>query len=181
MGQDVVWIALVNLVSAAIFLMIPLLYRFGELVAALVFFAVAYASITVLCWHLGTGSGALFDHLVAATMVLILGVDHIVLASVLAAVLAATVIALDVLVRYNTGVQPDWSYRLGFILTVISAWVMVVAVVWYALREIRRARQAMEAEYERSETLLANILPATIADGAEYLMRNIIADKYDDA
>ena len=181
-GQDVVWIALVNLGSAAIFLMIPLLYRFGELVAALVFFAVAYTSITVLCWHLGTGSGALFYYLVAATlMVLILGVDHIVLASALAAVLAATVIALDVLVRYNTGVQPDWSYRLGFILTVISAWVMVVAVVWYALREIRRARQAMEAEYERSETLLANILPATIAERLKDPTRNIIADKYDDA
>ena len=113
-GQDVVWIALVNLVSAAIFLMIPLLYRFGELAAALVFFGVAYVSITVLCWHLGTGSGALFYYLVAATLMgLILGVDHIVLAAVLAAGLAATVIALDVLIRYNTGVQPDWSYRLG--------------------------------------------------------------------
>jgi adenylate cyclase len=114
-------------------------------------------------------------------MVLILGVDHIVLASALAAVLAATVIALEVVVPYNTGVQPDWAYRSGFLLTVISAWVMVVAVVWYALREIRRARQAMEAEYERSETLLTNILPATIAQRLKDPTRNIIADKYDDA
>jgi adenylate cyclase len=114
-------------------------------------------------------------------MVLILGVDRIVLASALAAVLAATVIALEVIVPYKTGVQPDWAYRLGFILTVISAWVMVVAVVWYVLREVRRARRAMEAEYERSETLLANILPATIAERLKDPTRNIIADKYDDA
>ena len=33
-GQDVLWIAVLNLASGAIFLMIPLLYRFGELVAA---------------------------------------------------------------------------------------------------------------------------------------------------
>ena len=58
---------------------------------------------------------------------------------------------------------------------------MVVAVVWYALREIRRAREAMEAEYERSERLLTNILPATIAERLKDPSRNIIADKYDDA
>ena len=181
-GQDVLWIPMLNLASGAIFLMIPLLYRFGELVAPLVFFFVAYTSITVLCWHLGTGSGLPFYYLVAATlMVLILGVEHIGLASVLAALGATTVIVLAILVPYNTGVQPDWSFRLGFILSVISAWVMVVAVVWYALREIRRASEAMESEYERSERLLTNILPATIAQRLKDPSRNIIADKYDDA
>ncbi len=181
-GQDIVWIALLNIASGALFLLIPLLYRFGEVVPALVFFVVSTTSITVVCWHLGTGSGLLFYYLVAATiMVLILGVDHLVLASVLAAVLAATVIALEVFVPYNTGVQPDWAFRLGFVLTVVSAWGMVVAVVWYALREIRRARKAMEAEYNRSETLLTNILPATIAERLKDPSRNIIADKYDDA
>jgi adenylate cyclase len=180
-SQDV-WVTVLNLASGAIFVMLPLLYRFGELVAPLVFFFVAYASITVLCWRLGTGSGLPFYYLLAATlMVLILGVEHIVLASVLAALGAATIIALAILVPYNTGVQPDWAFRLGFILTVVSAWVMVVAVVWYALREIRRAREAMEAEYDRSERLLTNILPATIAQRLKDPSRNIIADKYDDA
>ena len=181
-GQDVWWIAVVNLASGAIFLMIPLLYRFGELVAPVVFFVVAYASITVVCWHLGTGSGLPFFYLVSATlMVLVLGIDHIVLASLLAALGAATVITLELVVPYQTAVQPDWAFRSGFILTVISSWAMVIAVVWYALREIRRAREAMEAEYERSERLLTNILPATIAQRLKDPSRNIIADKYDDA
>jgi adenylate cyclase len=181
-GQDVLWIGLLNLASGVIFLLIPLLYKYGELVAPLVFFFVAYASITVVWWHLGTGSGMPFYYLVAATlMVLILGIDHIILASALAAFLAATVIALGTVVPYNTGVQPDWAFRLGFVLTVTSAWVMVVAVAWYALRETRRARLAMEAEYERSERLLTNILPATIAQRLKDPSRNIIADKYDDA
>jgi adenylate cyclase len=181
-GQDVLWIAVVNLASSTIFLLIPLVYRFGELVAPLLFFFVAYTSITVLCWHLGTGSGPPFFYLVAATlMVLILGSEHLVLASALAALGAATVIALELLVPYNTGVQPDWAFRTGFILSVITAWIMVVAVVSFALREIRRAREAMESEYERSERLLTNILPATIAERLKDPSRNIIADKYDDA
>ncbi|WP_041312089.1 adenylate/guanylate cyclase domain-containing protein [Mycobacterium sp. JS623] len=180
-GPDV-WTAVINLASGVIFLLIPLLYPLGELVAPLVFVVVAYATITVVCWHLGTGSGLPFYYLVAATlMVLILGIDHILLASLLAALGVATVIALEFLVPYNTGAQPDWAFRLGFILSVISAWVMVVAVVWYALRETRRARLAMEAEYERSERLLTNILPSTIAQRLKDPSRNIIADKYDDA
>jgi adenylate cyclase len=181
-GQDVVWIATVNLFSGVFFLLTPLLYKFGELVAPLVFYFVAYATITVVCWHLGTGSGMPFYYLVAATlMVLILGVDHIVLASVLAAFGAASVVALEIFVPYNTGLQPDWALRSGFVLTVISAFAMVVAVAWYALRETRRARLALEAEYERSERLLTNILPATIAQRLKDPSRNIIADKYDDA
>jgi adenylate cyclase len=104
-----------------------------------------------------------------------------VLTSVLAAFNAATVIALEVLVPYNTGVQPDWAYRFGFIFTIISAFAMLIAVATYALREIRRARLAMEAEYDRSERLLTNILPTTIAQRLKDPSRNIIADKYDDA
>lgn len=181
-GQDVVWIAMVNVASGAVFLMIPLLYRFGELVAPLVFYLVAYTTISVVCWHLGTGSGMPFYYLVAATlMVLILGIDHILLAAVLAALGAATVIALELLVPYDTGVLPDWALKSGFMFNVVSAWTMVVAVAWYALRETRRARLAMEAEYERSERLLTNILPATIAQRLKDPSRNIIADKYDDA
>jgi adenylate cyclase len=181
-GVDVWWIPLVNLASGAVFLLIPLLYRFGDLVAPLVFFFAAYASITVLCWNVGTGSGLQFYFLVAATlMVVILGIDHIVLTSGLAAFGAATVLWLEFNVPNDTGAQPEWSFTMGFVLTVVTAWIMVVAVVWYALREIARARQAMEAEYERSERLLANILPAAIAERLKDPSRNIIADKYDDA
>jgi adenylate cyclase len=181
-GFDVWWIPLVNLVSGAIFLLTPLLYRFGELVAPLVFFFAAYASITVVCWNVGTGSGLQFYYLVAATlMVVILGIDHIVLTTVLSALGAATVLWLEFAVPNDTGAQPKWSFMMGFVLTVVSAWIMVVAVVWYALREIARARQAMEAEYERSERLLTNILPAAIAERLKDPSRNIIADKYDDA
>jgi adenylate cyclase len=182
LGPDLLWMAILNLVSAVILLFVPLLYKYGELVAPLVFFLVSYASITVVGWHIGTGSGMQFYFLVAATlMVLILGIDHIVLASVLAGLGAATAIALEFLVPDDTGVLPQWARTSGFVITTISAWILVVATVWYALREIGRAREAMESEYERSEKLLTNILPATIAERLKDPSRNIIADKYDDA
>lgn len=181
-GEIVWWIPAINLSSAVLFAMIPLLCRFGELVAPLMFFAVAYASITVVCIQIGTGSGLQFYFVVAAAItVIVLGIDHLVLASALAAIGAVVVILLELFVPDDTGSQPHWSFTLSFILVVISAWILLVATLWYALREIHRARQAMEAEYERSERLLTNILPATVADRLKDPARTVIADKYDDA
>jgi adenylate cyclase len=180
-GQDW-WVTAINLGSAAAFAMIPRLCGMGELVAPIVFFVVSYCTITVLCIYLGTGSGLQFYFVVAAAIVLVvLGPDHIVLASILAAVGAATVILLEYFVPNDTGTQPPWAFKVSFALTVITAWLLVIATIWFALREIRRTREAMEAEYERSERLLANILPASIAERLKDPSRNIIADKYDDA
>jgi len=180
-GQDW-WVTAVNLGSAAVYFLIPRMCGWGELVAPLVFIAVSYTTIMVLTIHLGTGVGLQFYFVVAAAiMLVVLGIDHIVLACALSAVGAAAVIWLELFVPNDTGAQPPWALRTSFILTVITAWILVVATLWYSLREIRRAREAIEAEYDRSERLLTNILPATIAERLKDPSRTVIADKYDDA
>jgi adenylate cyclase len=175
-------IALINFVTAAIFVMTPFLHRFGELVAPLTLIFTAYVSLSVVCWTVGTGSGLQLYFLVAATVVvLVLGTERIVLAATLVAVGAAIVITLQFLVPVDTGVQPQWAVRVGFVVSTISACVMIIATVWYALREIARAEDSMEQEYERSESLLGNILPASIAARLKSPSTDVIADKYDEA
>jgi adenylate cyclase len=176
------WTGIINIVGAAIYASIPFLHRFGELLPPLAFIGTAYVSIFTICWFVGTGSGLQFYFLVAACLIVLqLGVDRIFLASILAAIAAGMVIALQFLVPRDTGAQPVWALSLSFVVTTVSACVMVVTTVWYSVREIVRAEAAMELEYERSEALLANILPASIADRLKDPARNIIADKYDDA
>lgn len=176
------WTGVVNLVAAAIYALIPLLHRFGELVAPLTFLGTAYVLIFVICWAIGTRSGLQFYFLVAACLVvLLLGVERIVLASTLAALAAGLVIALEFLVPRDTGIQPPWATSLGFVVSAVSATAMVVVTLWYALRDTARAEAAMEIEYERSEALLANMLPASIAARLKDPDRNVIADKYDEA
>jgi adenylate cyclase len=176
------WTGGINIAGAVIYATIPWLHRFGELVAPLTFICTAYVSIFVICWIVGTGSGLQFYFLVASCLVVLqLGVDRIVLAATLAAIAAGLVIALQFLVPRDTGAEPPWSLSVGFVVTTISGCVMVVTTVWYAVREIVRAEAALEMEYERSETLLANILPASVAERLKDPARNIIADKYDDA
>ena len=179
---DTLWIGFVNLISAALFLSIPQLYRFGEVVAPVVFLIVAYAVITVASVVIGSGVGLHFYYVVAAAIVvLVLGVDHIVVASTLAGSGALIVIALETWVPHDTGLQPEWAFRLGFVVNTIAVWVLIVATVSFAMRETARAERAMEFEYQRSEALLANILPTAIAERLKDPGHTIVADGYDDA
>ncbi len=182
LGGPVWWVGLLNLFFAAIFVAVPLLYRFGELIAPLTFFLFAYVSVGFICYTMGTGSGLQFYFLVSATLVvLVFGIERIVLASAIVAFGVAGTIALELLVPNDRGLGPPWMLTVGFVSSVVGSTVIVMATIWYAMREIDRAEKAMEAEYQRSESLLANILPASIAARLKDPTRNIIADKYDDA
>ncbi|MFY1620964.1 adenylate/guanylate cyclase domain-containing protein [Micromonospora sp. WMMD736] len=175
-------LALLNLTCALVFLAIPKLYRFGELVAPLTFFVLAYLSVSFSCYSVGTGSGLQFYFLVSASLVvLVLGIERLALSAALVTLGVAAMIALELLVPDDRGLRPEWLTTVGFVSSAVASALMVFATVWYALREIARAERAMEAEYQRSEQLLANILPASIAQRLKDPSRSIIADKYDDA
>ena len=175
-------VGVLNFIAASIFACIPLLHRVHPLVAPLTLVFASFVSLTVICVSLGTGSGLQFYFLVSATVaLLVFGTDHVVLASVLAAVNAALVIFLEFTVPNDTGSQPEWSLKLGFATSVVTAFIIVAATLLYALRAIERAESAMDAEYERSEELLTNILPGTVAERLKNPSTTIIADKYEDA
>ena len=172
----------INILAAMVFAIVPLLNRFGELVAPLTFIGTAYVAVFTVTLDVGTGGGSQLFFLVGACLaVLLLGTEHIALAAALAAIAAGLMIALEFLVPRDTGVQPHWVMSLSFVLTTVSACVMVVVTIWFALREARRAEAVMEVEYDRSEALLANMLPSSIAARLKDPERNLIADKYDDA
>jgi adenylate cyclase len=181
-SQSFGYLGFVNLGTAALFAVIPLLYRFGELVAPLALLTVAYLSMTFLCWHFGTGIGVQFYFVIAAAAaVMVLGIERIGLAIAAAAIGVSLVIALQFTVPRDAGAEPAWFISVGFIVNTIAAGVLAVAIVWYGLRQIASAEAAMEQEYARSEALLANILPASIALRLKDRSRSVIADKYDDA
>ena len=181
-GPKILALGLVNVGTAIAFMLIPLLHRFGDVIASLTFVTVAFASLTFVGWHIGTDSGLQFYYIVSASLaVLVLGVEHLVMASVVVAIGAGLTIASQFMVPGDTGIQPRWAVDFGFVLTTISACVMIFATVYYAMREVSRAEAAMEVEYGRSEALLANILPATIAARLKDPAHGVIADRYEDA
>lgn len=181
-GGGFAWLGVVNILCGLAFLSIPRLCPLGEVVAPVTFVVVAYVSVSFFCYTMGTDSGLQFYFLVAASLtVLTLGIERIALASLIAGTGVALIIVLELTVPGDRGLGPSWFLKVGFICSVVSTVVMIVATLWYTLRETERAERAMEAEYERSERLLANILPETIADRLKDPARSVIADKYDDA
>ncbi|RZT14390.1 adenylate cyclase [Mycobacterium sp. BK558] len=181
-GGSLWWLGVINILCGLAFLSIPRLCPLGEIVAPVTFVVFAYLSVGFFCYTMGTGSGLQFYFLVSASLVvLVLGIERIALAAVIAAIGVVLIIALELTVPNDRGIGPPWMLTVGFISSVVSSVVMILATLWYSLRETERAEQAMEAEYERSERLLANILPETIADRLKDPARSVIADKYDDA
>lgn len=183
LGGFGVWqLGLVNLVTGLVFVAIPVLHRFGELVAPLAFIAVAYGSIFFITCSLGTDSGLQFYYLAASSvLVLVLGVERIALAGALAGLGALLAVVLELTVPGVVGNQPAYTLKIGFVTSVVTSCVLAFATLWYALREIARAESAMEMEYDRSERLLTNMLPATIAERLKDPDHESIADRYDDA
>ncbi|MGP4053436.1 adenylate/guanylate cyclase domain-containing protein [Mycobacterium sp. 4D054] len=182
LGGALWWVGAINICCGVVFLAIPRLCPLGPLVAPLTFVVFAYTSVGFFCYTVGTGSGLQFYFLVASSLVvLILGIERIALASAIAAVGVALTIALELTVPHDRGLGPSWTLTVGFVSSVVGSAVMIVATIWYTLREIERAEAAMEAEYDRSEQLLANILPETIAERLKEPTRTVIADGYDDA
>jgi adenylate cyclase len=56
--------------------------------------------------------------------------------------------------------------------------VILFAIVYYAVRQIRHAEDAAEREHARSEALLANILPSPVAARLKTGVEEVIADRY---
>jgi adenylate cyclase len=167
--------AVVNMVATLIFAAIPLLHRFGALAAPLVFSITAYATIFLLSFLLGIGSGTQFYCLViAALVILFLGTEHIVLSAVVCAAAAVLIIALETFVPRDTGLQTPVMTFASFITTTIASCGVLFTIVLYGVREAER-------EHARSESLLVNILPAAIATRLKRYTESAIADTYDAA
>lgn len=181
-GSGVAYIGLINLATAGILLSIPLLNRFGNLWAALTFVVVAFSSLTFVGMRIGTDSGVQFYYLVSASLaVLVLGLRHLALAGAVTVIGAALCVGLQFMAPADTGIQPRWAVDAAFVFATAGASVLIFATVWYAMREVDRAESAMDVEYNRSEALLANILPASVAEQLKDPSHGVIAHRYDAA
>jgi adenylate cyclase len=174
-------LAAINIVVASILAAIPLMHRFGELAATLTYGLVSYTAIFVICLMLGTDSGMQLQYLaIAAGAVLVVGPDRIFLIAVFAVTGIALIIALELLAPGDTGLLTPSLMIWNFIGCVIATSAILIAIVFYAVRQTSRAEAAAQKEYRRSEALLANILPIPVAERLKS-PHGIIADRYDDA
>jgi adenylate cyclase len=174
-------VAATNVLLATFLATLPLWHRFGPLAAPLVYVVGVFAAIFVICSMLGTDSGMQLQYLaIAAGFVLVVGTERRLLLAVVGTAAVALVIALEILVPHDTGLLSKRQMLENFIGCVVGTGLILFAIVFYAVWQAARAEAVAEREYQRSERLLVNILPAAIA-GRLKASTEVIADRYDDA
>ncbi len=143
----------------------PLLHRFSPVAAPL-----ALDGITLFYFTAG------------ALGILLLGAERVFLCIVIGAV------ATGLLIVLHLGVRPGDIYFSGFpsspltfVLNVLSDSAILYGIVFYAVRQYTRAEERVERELQRSENLLVNILPPSIAERLKGRPEVAIADAYPEA
>lgn len=171
-----------NGAAALCFAALPLLHRFGPLVAPLAFVGLAYAFTFWIVVGVGTGGGAWLGYFTSVPLVvMIFGPQHLLLNAALAAVAATLIVVLHLIVPVSTGVLSANTLFYGnFVINVVVGVALLFTVVNYAAHQIAKAEAAAEREYERSENLLLELLPPAIAERLKDA-EPVIADKYEAA
>jgi adenylate cyclase len=178
-----VWkVATVNLVAMVVFAAIPRLHAVGPTAAAISFVSFSYVYLFVDLSLMGSGTGMQFYYPVgAALLVLFFGVERLALTAILGAAAVPFLVAIEVLVPHDTGMLHPMVLFGNYVVTSIVACAALMTIVIYALREAARAEATAELERARSDALLANILPVSVADRLKSDPSSAIADKYEDA
>jgi adenylate cyclase len=176
------WLLLVHTVMMLLFAGVPLLHRFGPQAGGVVTLVVFTSELLVFICLIGTGAGIQFDFLlVVALTVLYLGAERIAVTTGSAAIAAALIVVVQLTVPDDTGLLPRPLLVTVLVLNAVLVCGSLLLVASYALGEVARAESIAEREYQRSERLLANILPSPIAARLKDDSNLVIADRHDEA
>ena len=182
--MPVTWkLAAINGVAAPILVAVPLLHRFSPVAAPLFLVFIAYAFIFVVNSMLGTGAGTyLYFFTFTALGILFIGPEHVFLTVALGVVAAGLIIILNIIVPHDKGIVSPAALFFGhFVTSVIASSAILYGIIFYAVRQFARAEEAAEREHQRSEGLLVNILPPSVAERLKDRVDSEIADAFPEA
>jgi adenylate cyclase len=176
-------VAAVTAVFAAIYAVIPLLHRFGPWVGINVFVVVFFAYSLRVSHLVGTAGGSNFYYLIVAGLaILFYGIERTAFAVAVSVAAVVLIIAERHFLPADTGfLPPTVLFNVNFVTNVAVSAAVLFATVHYAVRQIAAAEAVAEREYARSESLLANILPASVAARLKSEPESEIADAFPEA
>jgi adenylate cyclase len=175
--------AAINWATAPLFASLPLLHRFGEMLAPIAFVVLAYSFIFVVTSLVGTAGGTWMYYFIAtATGIIFLGTERYFATALLSLTAIGLILLLHIIVPQNTGaLSPNALFFGNFVINVVASSLILFGIVFYALRQSALAEEMAEREYNRSESLLSNILPADVAARLKQRADVPIADAYPEA
>ncbi len=171
------WLVFGNLLSAFLTASAPYWHRYNSVGAALMMTTTVAVTLFFFVSELGRDSGVQLNYIGAVAIAFVIfGLDHM---RIIAAVTLVCIIGHIATVFLFPVGRVQWAIDDGFmirlyVMSSVSIMLILGLVVWYAFRV------AADAE-ARSERLLMNIFPETIANQLRLFPDKPIADRFDEA
>ena len=170
-----------NVVMVVGALLVPRMHRFGEHAGAITLILLMLFAHTFIVWSFGLASELQVYFTLAGAIVFFFGVPNW---RLYLAFYAAFVLALVVALQYAPVaglVKPEDSEFRGMLSTqaMITMIVVNAALMFYALATRHRAEIELQDEHDRSEALIATVMPPTIARRLKSGHEERIADRID--
>jgi adenylate cyclase len=175
-------VGIADIFVATIYASMPLLHRLGPLVAPITFASVSYAVIFWVNSLVGTNGGSSLGYFTATALsILIIGTEHYLIGATIGIVSIALAIITELVLPRDSGfVSSTFLIVTNYAASVAFTSTILYGIIFYAVRQMERAEAIAEREYRRSEGLLANILPPSIAARLKG-STSAIADAYPEA
>ncbi|MBR0939166.1 adenylate/guanylate cyclase domain-containing protein [Bradyrhizobium jicamae] len=176
-------VAAIDVLVATTYASMPLLHRFGPIVAPLAFLGVSYAVIFWVTSLVGTNGAERIGYFTTTALgILIIGTERYLITIVVGIVSVALIIGLEIYLPRDTGfASPTLVFLTNFTTSIVVNSGILYGIIFYAVGQMERAEDAAERERQRSEALLLNILPPKVADRLKERPGRIIADFYREA
>lgn len=161
----------------------PLLHRFGPWTAEVVLGVTLTGVLIALTYMLGRGSGIhLYFFAYAACALLFFGVRNLwlVIGWLIGAVALHVVAEFLFTPRRATHQLDQEALHVIYAYSALTSSAVTIAIIFYAFQMIVRAEAMAEHERQRSEVLLRNVLPDSIARRLKERPDEIIADSFGD-
>jgi len=114
--------------------------------------------------------------------ILLIGTERFLLTIATGIIATGLIIIQQTVVPRDTGfVSPTELFLGSFVTSVVASSAILYGIIFYAVRQFARAEEAAEREHQRSERLLVNILPPSVAERLKDRTESEIADAYPEA
>jgi adenylate cyclase len=170
-----------NVLTLSGALLIPRLHRFGEHVGAITLLLMILFGHTFVVWSLGLASELQIYFTLAGAILFFFGVPNWRRFLVFFLVFLVALIAALKLAPVNGLVIP-WDRDFRDLLStqaMINTMVINAALLFYALTALHRAEIELQDQHERSEALIATVMPSSIAKRLKSGREERIADRID--
>jgi class 3 adenylate cyclase len=160
----------------------PFFHRWNEVLGPIYLCIVVATDFLVIGMLSGSSAGSQYNLLAAPAVVLVFGSRRLTMSLLMALLLFLTFVAIDVAAPVqgqNAPMDAEFAER-NKIISITTAAAILFGAIAYALKLAESAEAALSQEYQRSEGLLQNLMPNSIAARLKQNPDQIIADHFDD-